>query len=304
VHIDKRRIKRVATILDQNAYAMPTPRYAEPPYPGEGPDLEALITYFLALNSIDYMYRHPETGRTFDDGGLINGSLLAQRLTAHHEALADPRYLGNMTVFRASRLFAAEHELPEIPRKVRHLLVVGSFLNGRAGRTGRRWLRQFPRAIDLARHVGDHVSGFNDGFLRRAQRFVMQLNGRFGTKLPKGLRDLDGLTIGADHLNPMVLRRLGILEFSENLEVRIGREDLIFANSREELEIRAATVVAGEALLQALREKKRYRNLTVIQLDHALWRQARENPGSEVDMPARAFKHPELPHHLTLTTNY
>jgi Queuosine salvage protein len=74
--------------------------------------------------------------------------------------------------------------------------------------------------------------------------------------------DLDRLTIFADNLVPHVLRVDGILRYSDDLLVRINREELIAAGSDEEMEIRACALHAVELMVGPL---------NAMQLDYVLW---------------------------------
>jgi hypothetical protein len=66
-----------------------------------------------------------------------------------------------------------------------------------------------------------------------------------------------------------VLRRLGILIYSDDLAAKIDRRQLIPAGSPAETEIRAATIWACELLRQSL--ARRGRDLRAFEIDWALW---------------------------------
>ena len=67
----------------------------------------------------------------------------------------------------------------------------------------------------------------------------------------RGLGDLhrtEELTVFVDYKLPQVLRRLGVLRYAPHLADQIDRLEPLEADSREEIEIRAATVWAGELM--------------------------------------------------------
>jgi hypothetical protein len=59
---------------------------------------------------------------------------------------------------------------------------------------------------------------------------------------------VEELTVFAGYKLPKVLRRLGILRYAPHLAEQIDRHELLEAGSREQVEIRAATVWAGELI--------------------------------------------------------
>ena len=304
VKIHQRQIVRVANALDRAKFEITTPTWSEPPYPPSSLSFDHAFTYFLSLDSIAYMYRDHETDRTFDHGGYIGADLLAERLATLTEDLSRPRFLSGMSLPQLLKIVMAENPLVDLPRRVGFLRAVGLFRENLGDRDLKRWLRRFPNALGLVDHLARNIPGFNDGFLPRAQLFVYQLVGRYPRQIPKRLRDLEGLTVLADDVLPAVLWRMGILEYHDSLRAKLQRHDLIFANSIEEREIRASTLIAADRLLTALRAKERYRNLTVIELD-ALLRVPEfdpEVPGAR--LPAAVFKHAAIPRHRTITTSY
>ncbi|MDX6699186.1 MAG: hypothetical protein QOE65_2583 [Solirubrobacteraceae bacterium] len=113
----------------------------------------------------------------------------------------------------------------------------------------------------LAEQLAAGMPFFDDrGFFKRAQITPSDLDlagvARF--------QDLDRLTIFADNLVPHVLRVDGALRYDPGLAARIDAGERLEAGSREELEIRAAAVHAGERLAARLGVAPRT-------LDAALW---------------------------------
>jgi len=69
------------------------------------------------------------------------------------------------------------------------------------------------------------------------------------------------------------LRRLSILRYAQHLADRVDRREPLVAGSREEVEIRTATVWAGELMRQALVSRLPW--VTGLQIDYWLWREGR-----------------------------
>lgn len=104
------------------------------------------------------------------------------------------------------------------------------------------------------------------------------------------LQNLEKLTAFADYKIPQILRRLGILEYSQELSAKIDNFELIEPGSKEEIEIRANTIWAIELLKQEL--KKKYEFVTSSHVDSMLWLMSQTKTSDE------------NPYHRTLTTAY
>lgn len=132
-------------------------------------------------------------------------------------------------------------------------------------------------------------------FYKRAQILVGDLWAAYGKPTdpshPFYFNDMQQLTMFADYRVPQILREMGILQYSLELARRIdAREELAFG-SEEELEIRAATIVAVEQLQQEL-QQRHGSQLMVLEVDWLLWQWG------------ECRKDALPPHHRTLTVYY
>ncbi len=157
--------------------------------------------------------------------------------------------------------------------------------NGSALELVARMAAAFPSFNDVAWHDGREVR-----FFKRGQILAADLAGALDGDELGHFTDLDRLTAFADYKVPQVLRRFGILSYQPDLVERIARRELIPAGSAEEIEIRAATLWAVEALRVALARLGRER--TASDIDWLLWQAGQE-------LPADAE-----PYHRTLTVYY
>lgn len=99
----------------------------------------------------------------------------------------------------------------------------------------------------------------------------------------------DWLTLPADYGVPATLRGFNLIEVTdERLAERIAQSEEVEAHSPEEVELRAATIVAGGVLYSELAQSSAS-GVSIPELDFYLW--SRRN---EVDVPT----------HRTLTTAY
>lgn len=123
---------------------------------------------------------------------------------------------------------------------------------------------------------------YSDPYLKKAQLVLMCCAAEWNARHGSWACDPD-VTLAADYQLPRVLKELGFLAYSTALEQRLAAMDLLESGSREERAIRAATVLAGEALAREQR-------CSIADLDQQLWLRRNE-------FSSRVF-------HLTRTTHY
>lgn len=124
------------------------------------------------------------------------------------------------------------------------------------------------------------VPGFaGDIFLKRATLFFMMIQRRTKWMPDEQIRRLP---IPADYQVPKMLRWMGVLKYSSELSNKVDTHELIPAGSLMECEIRAASIVACEAL-SAVSGK------SMCEVDDYLWTHRKDC---------------DDPFHLTITTDY
>jgi len=133
-------------------------------------------------------------------------------------------------------------------------------------------------AVDVVKGVVDSFSSFRDEcryrgrpvyFWKRAQLFAADLHSAFDGRDWGAFEDIERLTAFADYKLPQVLRRFGLIGYHPELARRIERRERLPAGSEEEVEIRAATVWAVEALKKAF--ERRGAEPTSMRVDGWLW---------------------------------
>ena len=266
---------------------------------GEG----TTVAFIVTLNAINfgsgyfpYLAKRP---------GLSGYLTIATSLREHYEAngawsAAD---LAAMNAAECAAVFGQDPGVPEVAELMelfaRALAELGRFVEGRHGGS-------FEAAVEAAggeaaRLVGElatlsfyrDVARYGDlevPFYKRAQITASDLHTAFAGAGPGAFRDIEELTIFADNLIPHVLRRKGVLVYSDDLAGRIDAGELIAAGSPEEVEIRAGAVTAVERCVEALRSGGS--DMTAQKADYLLW-----THGHDPDMKAHA-------RHRTRTTFY
>ncbi|HEY7348413.1 MAG TPA: queuosine salvage family protein [Ktedonobacterales bacterium] len=240
-------------------------------------------------------------GQTYN-GYLAEAASLTRALDKGYP-LWDAAYLAEMSEADLRQIFRPASSTPEIPlfgerlanaREVGRVLLAqynGQFARaveaagGNAVALVRRIVQDFPSFNDVASYSGAEVR-----FYKRAQLCVADIHGTFAGKQWGALSDLDHLTVFADYKVPQVLRREGVLAYSPDLAARVDRLEPLPASSPAEVEIRAATIWAGELLCRALSE----RGIPALasEIDYYLW------------TLGQTLSPTDLPYHRTRTIYY
>ncbi len=126
-------------------------------------------------------------------------------------------------------------------------------------------------------------------FYKRVQLFISDII-HFFDNIYFDSKDQGELTACADYKLPQILRKLGIIEYSDELANKVDMKIEIPENSKKEVEIRASTVWAVEYIKNEL--KPRFQNITSIDIDIYLWNQG------QIKFPN------DKPYHLTRTIAY
>jgi hypothetical protein len=240
-------------------------------------------------------------GQTYD--GYLAEAASLMRAIDEGRPLWDAAYLADLSAAELHTIFRPTPGAPDIPLFAERL--------ANARETGRVLLEtyggQFAHAIEaagsnaiaLVQRIVQDFPSFNDiawydgaevRLYKRAQICAADIHGIFGGQRWGDLGDLDHLTIFADYKLPQLLRREGILAYAPDLAARIDRLDLLPAGSQEEVEIRAATVWAGELLRRAL--ARRGIQARASEIDYHLW------------LLSQAKSPQDRPYHRTRTIYY
>ena len=250
---------------------------------------EARAAHVLLFNTINFSY-WGEPKWTIDfHGRPLDGAwgMLGALACAVDEGfpLFDGACLASISASDLRHILRGNVEIPmfqerlDILHEVGRVLVAqfdGSFINliraaeNDAVALVRLLVTRFPSFDDVATLASHTVA-----FYKRAQLAAAMLYEAFGGKGPGDLRRTEELTVFADYKLPQVLRRLSILRYAPPLAERIDQLEPLEAGSREEVEIRAATVWAGElmrrALVARLSQITPHSEMTALYVDYWLW---------------------------------
>ncbi len=292
-------------IIDQNIEIPPWD-----PYFHFSDDTARTLYYVLVLDALNFCFWGlPGQKRwciTYE-GREYNGywalALVLKDAFLHEVPLWEPRYLASIG---EDELHAILHRngngvtIPLFHQRRNHLNEVGEVLLRDYGGDYCAYVKAFNGdAVAFVNAVVRDFSSFRDEaryenrlvrFYKRAQILVSDTAATCHGKDRGSFKNLDDLTAFADYKIPQVLRRLGILVYSERLARLVDSRVILEPGSSEEVEIRASTVCAIDSLRREL--EKNGRKCRAVEVDWLLWQMGQE--------PSPA----DLPYHLTRTVYY
>lgn len=317
VFIDRRKIDEIAADLE-NA-EMPLPEWRAPVFPSvetRGVTADDVIDFLFLGNSINFQFRDYESGDKFSaeyggnewEGAFAMWGCL-KREYDDNPAILDGDTLADLSKSEVKQLFepADGTEIPLLEERHRILNQVGEKLISKYENRFSNLVKQAePRLYADGEGIVDRLvtdfSSFSDSvtvtldsgkpheviFWKRAQLAAGMAYGRFYDQDDFQIEDPEAFTIFVDYNLPNVLRGLNAIEYSDDLAEKVDNQKMIEAGSREEVEIRAATVHVADELLRRLIEQ-RDDPLYAPHMDYKLF-QMRDKSGSPV--------------HVTRTTAY
>jgi len=175
-------------------------------------------------------------------------------------------------------------ELPELAERTRCLRQLGVVLRRDFGGLALNLVRAAGNsAVELVHLITGKLPAFRDEsmyrgrqvfFYKRAQILVADLWGAYGKSRAAGdgpcaFPDIAELTTFADYRVPQVLRHVGVLKYDDELSRRVDAREEVRAGSDEEVELRAATIMAVEHLRQEIATQGP--SLISAEVDWILW---------------------------------
>lgn len=231
-------------------------------------------------------------------------AMLHALLYAHakHVNIFDATYLASLSKQDFSSIFSGNVELPLANERRAMLRRVGSYFS-------EHWRGSYTDFIEnakwhaptIARQLASELPEvFNDQarynntpvhFYKRAQLVPAKLQDLYETgQLHHPIHDVGLLTGFADYKIPQLLRSLRILAYDVGLATMIDTKSELESGSDEEVEIRAATIVALERITERVQE--RFPQATAAKVDTAIFLATQQKHSSD------------LPYHRTRTIWY
>lgn len=270
-------------------------------------DLCQFIPLIFIFNTINYCFwsdKNKPKWLVKIKGKLYDGSTalffaLEEEIKKNPEFL-NGDYLARINTADLERILKGNIAIPLFKERLACLHEAGNVLLDKYDGS---WLNLFDKtnrdAIKMAELLVNDFHKFNDvalfagreiAFYKRAQLNSKMINDVLVAKGEAQLNNISKLTMFADYKIPQILRKLKVLQYSDQLSRKIESYKRIIKHSSEEVEIRAATVWAGEKIVEKLQNK--FNIITAAHLDNLLWNISQELGKNDV------------PYHRTLTNAY
>ena len=274
---------RLGALADALDAAPPPPAWAWP-HLGEGDaPAETVACWTLLLSALNFCFWQDEP--RWRVGGADGYMALAHALRRAYDdgvAIARPSLWASWSVADLGSVLRGDPGGAVAPPMLaeRHAVAaeLGAWLREAFGGSGLAALHSAGSAFEFAQTLAGTLRLFRDvaeyrgrrvPLLKRAQIAAHDCGAALGSACPPGLRDRSGLTAFADYKLPQVLRAAGVLEYSPSLAATVDARVELRAGAEEEVEIRAATVVAVDRLVALLRS--RGREVDAPRVDAMLW---------------------------------
>ncbi len=252
------------------------------------------LGYLITLDSISFSYWGcPKwavnyQGKEYDGAQALMACL--GRALGEGFPIFDPKYLAAMKRRDLEQILRGNIEIPLLDERLRIINEVGNITEEKFRGDFRSILDEAQNdAIQLVNVLVNNFPSFEDFSLYRKKRVCFNKRAQLLASDLNYFFDLDNvnrLTACADYKLPQVLRRHGILQYSDDLLQKIRRGEEIPVGSEQEVEIRAHTIHAVELI------KEQITDVTANQVNDYLW------------LEGQVKLKTDEPYHLTRTTAY
>ena len=202
--------------------------------------------------------------------------------------VTDPAYLAELSERDLRKIFRGtdEAEIPLLKERLSNLREAGQVILSRWQGDVIHLLEETRgSAVGTVQQVVTSFGSFQDEalyhgrvvyFWKRAQLFVADVHAAFTGEGWGRFDDIGELTAFADYKLPQVLRELGLISYHPDLANQVDQMVNLAAGSEEEIEIRAMTIWAVEALKGAL--GRLGKEVTSASVDQWLWQLGQLEP--------------------------
>lgn len=200
--------------------------------------------------------------------------LVFERAIKDGVPILDAKYLSNLTLDEVREIFRPSNgiEIPLLQKRYDNLVEAGKVLREKFDGFYSNLIKDSNYdAILITMNTIENFKSFHDSY--RGVNFYKraQLNAFDIAQIPAETKitNTESLTAMADYKLPQLLRFMGVLKYSNELANKIDSWELIKSGSREEIEIRSATVWIIELVSQKL-------GISAGLADRAIWWMSRE----------------------------
>lgn len=291
VSINKSNIPQLVEHILKN-YELDSADWDAPVFPSVTEHkFETIVDFFTVGNAINYCFNDLKTGQKYNTeyigtkwAGSYGMWASIKRAMENDIPILDSDYLQNITEKDLIDIFDStdNSSMPMIKSRVSNLRTVGNLMNEIGGSfetlfTGDiklygedgivNWFANTEAFKDTRTYNGKVIR-----FDKRSQLTVSMLYGKFkNTEHEFDILDIDSFTVFADYGIPAGLVAHDVLDYDKELYNKIKNNKRIPENSDEEIEIRAATVMAGRDIKSEI-EKQAKTDVSMVIIDYLLWK--------------------------------
>ena len=299
LEIDEERIIEVAQQLSHEDFLTS--------YQGDtNNDPRDYMRKILLINTLNFVFTDFSTSVKYQYKKLSDTDAMVYQIDKAIQKgvpLLNGRYMRDINIDEFRKLFTGNIEMPMLEEKVKILNEVGETLVSKydgdwinfieagpnklyANGEGlvERLIADFQRFDDFSIYENEKIY-----FLKLAQLAFWGIHRELSNSYFY-IEDMENMTAFADYIIPVALQTFRITKYTSKLEEKINQGVLLERDSREEIEIRSATIYTTAKLTEAInRIEKRKEKIFIPHLDFKLW---------------TAFHAENKPHHLTKTIMY
>ncbi len=198
--------------------------------------------------------------------------------------ILDSAYYASMSTETLATVFRGNTMIPLFDERLAIIREIGAVLRGRYnGIVSEMLLMASNDAVQLLDIVIRDFLSFSDTsmykgkeifFQKRAVFFVMNMHRWLIMRGEQGLKNFDQIPACSDYKIPQMLRRHGILAYSQGLAEKVDNKIEITHGAPEEVEIRAGTIVAIDRIARAA-------GAAPQDVSDVLWIASQEKTGTE-----------------------
>ncbi|WP_157690788.1 queuosine salvage family protein [Haloplanus rallus] len=256
-----------------------------------------VLDFFFIGNSINFAFRDFETGDKFvaeyngvEWSGAFGMWACLKRAYDRGKPVLSGKYLMNLTEDDVRELFQSANgrQIPLLEERHRILRSVGEQLvNHYDGRFHNLLTEAHPVLFDVENGIINKITqnfpSFDDThslsirdsvfpvhFYKRAQLALGMAYGRYNGSEISILENPCEFTVFPDYNLPNVLRHMDVISYDDRLSQLIHDGAVLQGGSREDIELRIATVVSADQLVTKLNQH-RTRSISCLEMDFKLF---------------------------------
>jgi len=305
VKLDKENLEKFVKDLLNNENALKYPKWSESHFDSSSVPLETLLRYIFTIDTLNYCFWPNEGFEYYSLAKNLYETLLKDKNFFEIDNLV------NITAeILKEKVFKGDFNLiNERARMIREVFtIIKNSYNGScicfvkecekdATRLVKKIIDEFCCYRDQAIYNGEQIFFYKRAQILVSDIYLAYLDIKEANKntdendiINFTKETISQLTMFADYRVPQILKAKGILKYDKHLTDLINNKKEIPHGSKEEVEIRAATIQSVEQIKNRLKEKGK--DVMSIQVDVYLWEEGEK------------IKDKVEPHHRTLSIFY